>query len=69
MELKPERKKEINDRTIEEVYWHGEYPVYVDKKLVNISFERACELAENEPPAEPDCEKVATRRVLINLDK
>uniref|UniRef100_A0A6H2A4Z3 Uncharacterized protein n=1 Tax=viral metagenome TaxID=1070528 RepID=A0A6H2A4Z3_9ZZZZ len=69
MELKPERKKEINDRTIEEFYWHGEYPVYVDKKLVNISFERACELAENEPPAEPDCEKVATRRVLINLDK
>ena len=61
MGLNLKRKKEINDRTIEEFYWHGEYPVYVDKKLVNISFERACELAENEPPAEPDREKVADK--------
>ena len=49
MSMNPERSKEINDHLIEEYYWHGEWPVYVDNQLVNISFERACMLAENEP--------------------
>jgi len=46
--MTPEKQKEINNHLIEEFYWHGTYPVYVDNRLVNISFERACVLAENE---------------------
>ena len=42
----PERKKEINGYVVEEFYWSGEYPVYVNNCLVNISFGRAYELAE-----------------------
>lgn len=46
--MNPERQKEINNHLIEEFYWNGTYPVYVDNRLVNISFERACMLAEEE---------------------
>lgn len=52
MGLNPDRKKEINGHLIEEFYWHGEYLIYVDSKLVNISFTHACELAAKEPGIE-----------------
>ena len=52
--MNPERSKEINNHLIEEYYWHGEWPVYVDNKLVNISFEEACRCAENEQSNQPD---------------
>ena len=52
--MKPQKVKVIGNHVIEEFCWHGEFPVYVDNKLVNISFEHACRLAEDEPKDSAD---------------
>ena len=47
--MTPERRKEINGHVVEEFYWAGRLPVYVDNRLVQKTFKEACvELKEKE---------------------
>ncbi len=46
--MTPERTRTINGRKISEYYWAGEYPVYVDRRLVEGTFDEVCARIERE---------------------
>jgi len=46
--MQPRRKKTVNGHVVEEYYWHGDYPVYVDNKLATGTFEQVCAKLEPE---------------------
>ena len=46
--MNPERRTVINNHTIHEYYWHGDYPVYVDRQLVKGTYEEVCERIANQ---------------------
>ena len=47
-QMQPRRKKTVNGHVVEEYYWHGDYPVYVDNKLATGTFEQVCAKLEPE---------------------
>lgn len=60
----PNKKRIINGHKIEEYYWAGVYPIYVDHKLVDETFKEACDrlLTEGE-------EKEPGQNVPVNVRK
>ena len=54
MGLSPERKIEINGKLVCEFYWHGEYPVYVDHKLVEGTFDEVVFRLNSEEEVDDD---------------
>lgn len=51
--MDPERKCTINGRKVAEFYWAGEYPVYVDNRLVSGRYEEVCSRLEQDTKASP----------------
>lgn len=51
--MTPDRKITINGSRVEEFYWAGRYPVYVNNQLVDETFEQAVKrLAEQQVASE-----------------
>lgn len=46
--MSPERTCTIKGRKIAEYYWAGKYPVYVDNRLTEGSYEEVCARIEKE---------------------
>jgi hypothetical protein len=39
--MTPERRRTIGDQKIEEFYWAGSFPVYVNNRLSDLTYEAA----------------------------
>lgn len=49
--MAPERKQKINGKLVEEYYWAGRYPCYVDSRLSADNFDATvAKLMRGEPP-------------------
>ncbi len=49
--MAPERSKTVNGHKVNEYYWAGEYPVYVNSRFYEGTFEQAVEAVEKWPEA------------------
>jgi len=45
--MSPEKTTKVNGQLVEQFYWAGEYPVYVDHRLVCGSFSQVVEMLQN----------------------
>ena len=53
--MTPEKKKQVGKHKVEEYYWAGEYPIYINNRLTSLSFDGAVKWAEENPEGEhPD---------------
>ncbi len=50
--MTPERTEIVNGYKIEEIYWAGRFPVYIDNNLFQGNFEAAIEYCQNKEPKE-----------------
>ena len=41
--MEARRKEEIGGHVVEEFYWHGDYPVYIDNRKTDETFKEACQ--------------------------